>query len=92
MFVRMRKVVCFSTEIGIIGTFYSDAKSWLNDVSLFSFLAKSLLLFKKNLSTNLQASVVEKLDSAIHRINRYPEDKYYQNQLRYPLDSNLSSG
>ena len=36
--------------------------------------------------------VVQKLDSAIHRINRYPEDKYYENQLRYPLDSNLSSG
>ena len=39
-----------------------------------------------------QVPVVEKLDSAIHRINRYPEDKYYDNQLRYPLDSNLSSG
>ena len=39
-----------------------------------------------------QVPVVRKLDSAIHRIHRYPEDKHYDNQLRYPLDSNLSSG
>ena len=38
------------------------------------------------------APVVRKLDSAIHRINRYPEDKYYDILLRYPVDSNLSSG
>ena len=38
------------------------------------------------------APVVEKLDSAIHQINHYPVDKYYKNQLHYPLDSNLSSG
>ena len=40
----------------------------------------------------LLAPVVRKLDSAIYRINRYPEDKYYDIQLRYPVDSNLSSG
>ena len=40
----------------------------------------------------LQAPVVRKLDSAIHRINRYPAVKYYDNQLRYPVDSDLSSG
>ena len=38
------------------------------------------------------APVVQKLDSAIHRINHYPADKYYRNQLCYPLDSDLSSG
>ena len=27
----------------------------------------------------LLAPVVQKLDSAIHRINRYPMDKYYEN-------------
>ena len=26
-----------------------------------------------------QAPVVQKLDSAIHRINHYPADKYYRN-------------
>ena len=35
------------------------------------------------------APVVQKLYSAIHAINRYPEDKYYENQLHYPLDSNI---
>ena len=39
-----------------------------------------------------QAPVVQTLDSAIHRINHYPADKYYGNQLRYPLDSDLSGG
>ena len=35
------------------------------------------------------APVVQKLYSAIHGINRYPDDKYYENQLHYPLDSNI---
>ena len=39
-----------------------------------------------------QAPVVQTLDSAIHRINHYPADKYYGNQLRYPLDSDLFGG
>ena len=39
-----------------------------------------------------QALVVQTLDSAIHRINHYPAAKYYGNQLRYPLDSDLSGG
>ena len=42
-----------------------------------------------SLSFNHQAPVVQTLDSAIHRINHYPADKYYGNQLRYPLDSDL---
>ena len=32
------------------------------------------------------------MDNAIHRINRYPLDKYQRNKPRYPLDSDLSSG
>ena len=39
----------------------------------------------------LLGSVAQKLDSAIHEINRYPEDKYYEYQLGYLLDSNLSN-
>ena len=46
---------------------------------------------KRPLNFFLLAPVSQKLGSAIHRINRYPDDKYYENQLRYPLDSNLSS-
>ena len=41
----------------------------------------------------LQARVVQKMDSAIHRrINHYPADKYLGNQLRYPVDRDLSGG
>ena len=40
----------------------------------------------------VQVPVVQKLDSAIHRINHYPVDKYNGNQLRYPLESDLSGG
>ena len=35
----------------------------------------------------LLAPIVQKLDSAIHRINRYPADKWYEDQLRYAPDS-----
>ena len=38
------------------------------------------------------APIVQTLDSAILRINHYPADKYYGNQLRYPLDNDLSCG
>ena len=38
------------------------------------------------------APVAQKLVKAIHRINRYPEDEYYENQLRYPLARDLSGG
>ena len=37
------------------------------------------------------APVVQKLDSAIHRIFHSPVDKYTGNQLRYLVDSDLSS-
>ena len=36
--------------------------------------------------------VVRSVDNAIHRINRYPADKCWQDKLRYPLDSDLSGG
>ena len=38
------------------------------------------------------APVVQRLDNSIHRINRYPADKYWQNKPRYPLDNDLSGG
>ena len=38
------------------------------------------------------ALVVQKLDSAIHRINHYPAEEYYGKQLCYPVDSDLSGG
>ena len=39
-----------------------------------------------------QAPVVQKLDSAIHRINLYPVDNAIGFPNTYPLDSDLSSG
>ena len=35
------------------------------------------------------ASVVQKVDNAIPRINHYPADKHKQSQLSYPVDSDL---
>ena len=46
----------------------------------------------KTLKLIVQAPVVQRLDNAIHRINRYPVDKCLQNKPRYPLDSDLSGG
>ena len=40
----------------------------------------------------LQAPVVQTLDSAIHRINRYPADKCYAFQLRYRASRRRISG
>ena len=44
-----------------------------------------------------QAPVVQRLDKAIHRINRYPLDKYWQNKLHaihwieiYPVDRDIN--
>ena len=39
-----------------------------------------------------QAGVVEKMDSAIHRRNHYPADKYLGKRLHYLLDRDLSGG
>ena len=39
-----------------------------------------------------QAPVVQRMDNAIQRINRYPVDKCWRKKLRYPLDSDLSGG
>ena len=38
------------------------------------------------------APVVQRLDNAIHRINRYLVDKCWQNKPHYPVNSDLSGG
>ena len=43
-------------------------------------------------NTQNRPPVVQRLDNAIHRINRYPADKSEQNKPRYLLDSDLSGG
>ena len=42
--------------------------------------------------TCLQAPVVQKVDSAIHRINRFPVDSAIGFPNTYQLDSDLSDG
>ena len=44
------------------------------------------------LLNDAQARVVQKLDSAIHRINYYPADSVVCFVNIYPLDSDLSGG
>ena len=39
-----------------------------------------------------QPSVVQRLDSAIHRINLYPVDSTISFPITYPVDSDLSVG
>ena len=43
-------------------------------------------------SHSLQAPVVQKVDSTIHRINHYPVDNAISSRNTYPLDSDLSGG
>ena len=50
------------------------------------------LNLKTLVKVNLQAPVVQKLDSAIHRINHYPADSVIDFRNTYPLDSDLSGG
>ena len=42
--------------------------------------------------SGIQALVVQTLDSAINQIDLYPVDKCLGNQLRYPLNRDLSRG
>ena len=46
-----------------------------------------IVMQSRTLPKKVLARVVRKLDSAIHRINHCPAVKYYDNQLRYPVDS-----
>ena len=50
------------------------------------------LFTTRNSPANVQVQVVKKMDSAIHWINHYPLEKYLENQLRYPMDRDLSGG
>ena len=59
-----------------------------------SSLARRVISLDKKLKSTFsllnQARVVQTMDSALHRINHYPADKYYENQLHHPLESDLS--
>ena len=47
------------------------------------------LALAEQLLTN-QTPVVQTMDSAMHWINHYAADKHSQNQLSYPVDSDLT--
>ena len=88
----------YKTQLTLFFSFRTYViKSWK------SFFDREWSTFKKSQSRVLcywcfkvllhyATTVVQTLDRAIHRINHYPADKYYGNQLRYPLDSDLSGG
>ena len=48
--------------------------------------------YRQNEASEIQAPVVQTLDSAIHRINHYPLDNSIGFASVYPLDSDLSGG
>ena len=59
---------------------------------LFCYFTLFYCIFPRQDGRSRSGPVVQTLDSAIHRINHYPADKYYGNQLRYPLGNDLSCG
>ena len=58
----------------------------------YRFLAFTSSTKRESRQFHVLAPVVQTLDSATQRINHYPADKYYGNQLCYPLDRDLSDG
>ena len=50
-------------------------------------LVFSLVLSEVQYDTVILVLVFQRMDTAIHWINQYPLDKYYQNLLSYPVDS-----
>ena len=60
-------------------------------VAYSSFLLNYHFKIRKECFIKL-ASVVQRLDSAIHRINLYPVDSAISFPNTYPLDSDLSGG
>ena len=72
-----------------------EEAGWTSNVrtnDVFSWEGGSLPKMMAFIIWSLLAPVLQTLDSAIHRINHYPADKYLKNQLRYPLDRDLSGG
>ena len=71
---------------------HSNIGETTNEKNVFVYGADTIEEQEVTLISYVQTLVVQTLDSAIHRINHYPVDKYYGNQLRYPLDSDLTGG
>ena len=67
-------------------------KTWLPSKFSDTGFSENVVVAETGYQRLDQAQVVQTLDNAIHRINHYPVDKYYENQLYYPLDRLLSDG
>ena len=67
------------------GVFFADLLAY-NPPNIMAILYQTGIYIKG------LAPVVQRLDNAIHWINRYPVDKCSQNKPRYPPDSDLSGG
>ena len=67
-----------------------DSASWTPELQrALNYDRKSALQIDNG---KLQAPVVQRVDNAIHRINRYPVDSVVCFANTYPLDSDLSGG
>ena len=67
----------------------------IHEVGTNAFLVSAVSVFSVSPSEPRfphQAPVVQKLDNAIHRINRYPADSLVCFVTIYPLDSDFSGG
>ena len=74
--------------ITLYGTFLCDVVNVNRRRRFSQFLSLNL----DTIRIQLQAPVVQKLDSAIHRIKIYPLDSAIGFPNTYPLDSDLSGG
>ena len=78
-----KKTICTKSDLDIIHCRSSLTRCVTIHISIKHFPSPSWT----NLVTNALATVVQTLDSAIHRINHYPANKNKRNQLHYPVDS-----
>ena len=66
-------------------------ESYVQKCTLIRFVLVMTYITKCPLALIL-ALDVQKLDGSIHRMNCFPAEKSYGNQLRYLVDSDLSGG
>ena len=59
---------------------------------MYTVCAAGAYLFVVSVAGSNQAPVVQRVDNAIHRLNRYPVDSVVCFVNTYPLDRDLSSG
>ena len=87
----MRSVIEYASAVFTnLPKYLSDALEGIQKGALRIILPN--LHYDEALILSGLAPVVQKVDSAIHRINHYPADSVIDFRNTYPLDSDLSSG